>query len=408
MPLYLKDKLVSGTGAQGRSAYEAAKAGGYGGTEEEFNKALAAQVDTYTKEETNELLSFVIKNPILLNGTSTSQTAKKIPLPKNSRSIEISTYSLSTRPVFTLYKEGTSVASYYIADLTLKDNGMYVGTIDLSNKDADSFVVAYSSDVPHTEELWYKITINSIQYLYDSIPSNSSKLKGKTLLAFGDSICAARDYQDINGNTISCIGYAEQIAENNEMSLVANFGEPGWTLAKGYTATNESIGMKIRSARLSGYTADYILLDGGTNDWFLNVPIGDITPNFTLATVDQTTMCGGLEYAFDQIYSMNPIAKKVFVIVHKAKEQWNTANNIGKTMDDYMNACRKVCKKYSVKVVDLYEECGYNSAIVSGYTKPQVVSGVVQNYEDGTHPTTEGYKKFYVPLITSAMLSLAE
>ena len=43
MPLYLKDKLVSGTGAQGspgKSAYEAAKEGGYIGTEAEFSTAL--------------------------------------------------------------------------------------------------------------------------------------------------------------------------------------------------------------------------------------------------------------------------------------------------------------------------------------------------------------------------------
>ena len=40
MPLYLKDKLVSGTGTPGKSAYEAAKAGGYTGTEASFNQAL--------------------------------------------------------------------------------------------------------------------------------------------------------------------------------------------------------------------------------------------------------------------------------------------------------------------------------------------------------------------------------
>ena len=51
MPLYLKDKLVSGTGAPGRSAYEAAKAGGYAGTEEEFNEALATQAGAIPSSE---------------------------------------------------------------------------------------------------------------------------------------------------------------------------------------------------------------------------------------------------------------------------------------------------------------------------------------------------------------------
>ena len=40
MPLYLKDKLVSGTGAQGKSAYQTAAEAGYMGTEAAFNSAL--------------------------------------------------------------------------------------------------------------------------------------------------------------------------------------------------------------------------------------------------------------------------------------------------------------------------------------------------------------------------------
>ena len=88
MGIYQGSKLMSGGGG-GPSPYEIAKQNGYTGTEQAFNQLLAALEQNATKEETNELLSFVIKNPILLNGTSTSQTAKKIPLPKNSRSIEI-------------------------------------------------------------------------------------------------------------------------------------------------------------------------------------------------------------------------------------------------------------------------------------------------------------------------------
>jgi hypothetical protein len=41
MPLYLKDKLVSGTGASGKSAYQTAVDAGYTGTETAFNEALS-------------------------------------------------------------------------------------------------------------------------------------------------------------------------------------------------------------------------------------------------------------------------------------------------------------------------------------------------------------------------------
>lgn len=75
MPLYLKDKMVSGVslGVPGKSAYETAKEGGYAGTEEEFNQALtsvpshitdtenphsvtAIQVGAYSKAESDTLL----------------------------------------------------------------------------------------------------------------------------------------------------------------------------------------------------------------------------------------------------------------------------------------------------------------------------------------------------------------
>ena len=51
MPLYLKDKLVSGTGTPGKSAYEAAKEGGYAGTEEEFNQTLTSIPNHITDTE---------------------------------------------------------------------------------------------------------------------------------------------------------------------------------------------------------------------------------------------------------------------------------------------------------------------------------------------------------------------
>lgn len=48
MPLYLKDKMVSGIslGVPGKTAYEAAKEGGYTGTEEEFAQILANAATT--------------------------------------------------------------------------------------------------------------------------------------------------------------------------------------------------------------------------------------------------------------------------------------------------------------------------------------------------------------------------
>ena len=73
MPLYLKDKLVSGTGTPGKSAYKIAVEAGYMGTETAFNEALsnvpghidntdnphgvtAEQTGAYSTAETDALL----------------------------------------------------------------------------------------------------------------------------------------------------------------------------------------------------------------------------------------------------------------------------------------------------------------------------------------------------------------
>lgn len=74
MPLYLKDKMVSGIslGVPGKSAYEQAKEGGYAGTEEEFAQILANAATTdYVDEAIGKIPTPDVSGQINTHNTDT-------------------------------------------------------------------------------------------------------------------------------------------------------------------------------------------------------------------------------------------------------------------------------------------------------------------------------------------------
>lgn len=78
MPLYLKDKMVSGIslGVPGKSAYEQAKEGGYTGTEEEFAQILAnAATKDYVDEAIGEIPTPDVSGQIDTHNTDSSAHA---------------------------------------------------------------------------------------------------------------------------------------------------------------------------------------------------------------------------------------------------------------------------------------------------------------------------------------------
>ena len=76
-------------------------------------------------------------------------------------------------------------------------------------------------------------------------------LNGKSALYFGDSICYGEGYRG---------GYAKLISENNNMSYI-NKGVSGATITR-----REGTSCILDSVLSSNDTADYIILEGGTND----------------------------------------------------------------------------------------------------------------------------------------------
>lgn len=65
----------------------------------------------------------------------------------------------------------------------------------------------------------------------------------------------------------------------------------------------------------------------------------------------------------------------------------------------------QICKKYGVTVVDLYADSGLDTFLADHRDKYTCDS---YNWcrGDCTHPNAEGYERFYMPLIESALKAL--
>lgn len=148
--------------------------------------------------------------------------------------------------------------------------------------------------------------------------------------------------------------------------------------------------------------ADYIIFEGGVNDYLTNKRLGEITTDMT-GIVDTSTVIGGMEYICRQLLTKCAGKKIVYVITHKSKTHSWTKNRLGgsrdyKTWTDYHDAIVTVLKKYSVPYVDLFENSAFN-------TELEAYLAYTMN-NDGVHPNKDGYEMFYVPQIVSAMESI--
>ena len=215
-----------------------------------------------------------------------------------------------------------------------------------------------------------------------SVDANENSLYGKKLCNFGDSIA--------NGDNGT--SYAKQIATKYSMDFL-NYAHGGDTLANLNTNERGCIQNQINNFLSADIDPDYILLNGGTND-ILYAELGNITSFYEedeTHTWDATKTCGGLEKILYLLKSNKPNAKIVYVIPHRMQTK-NLNDQI-----EYFNLIRQICQKWSIPIVDIFNEGTLNTFVES-----------MRIFTDtGTHPTTEGYKRFYVPIIEKKLKEIS-
>lgn len=101
-----------------------------------------------------------------------------------------------------------------------------------------------------------------------------------------------------------------------------------------------------------------------------------------------------MEYLINMIINKWPNAIIVYMFEQKM------SSHVGDILNLH-DVCLAVCKKWSVPVLDMYENGGINLAIPQ-YKSIYGASGGT----DGTHPNGEGYRKFFVPRLRALLESL--
>lgn len=231
---------------------------------------------------------------------------------------------------------------------------------------------------------------NKYNDFYNIIVSKKENnvLKNKSIALDGDSICYGADYLG---------GYGKIIADNNNMTYT-NQAVSGGTIATG-TTNSDGTNRHWISTNIDNMpkNVDYVLIEGGFNDYANNVPLGTYTQYFDLDknTYDTTTFYGALDYLFTSLVDefVSQGVKIAFLIQHKINRIAFVNNNLNLTYESYYEAITKMCNKYAIPVIDLYKNSGFDTYFTS------LKSYTYNN--DGVHPTEDGYKKYYVDKITS-------
>lgn len=146
--------------------------------------------------------------------------------------------------------------------------------------------------------------------------------------------------------------------------------------------------------------ANYIIFEGGYNDWLLWTQIGTLTDTMS-GDLDDTKFYGALESICRQALAKWENGKIGFIITHKINDAWRTQKQEGATyptLDGYYQAIKNVCEKYSIPYLDLSKVSRLNTEL-QNYKKYTYNS-------DGVHPTKDGYQIFYVDTITKWMENL--
>jgi len=238
---------------------------------------------------------------------------------------------------------------------------------------------------------------------------NTSKLTGKTIIWDGDSICSG---------SAACGNWATRIVERNSMEY-KNYSVGGGTITenppKSITgASRHSVCATLDKMYAEYPNADYIIIEGGTNDADLlgNAMIGDKPTrlgtydrfNYT-GEYDRETFCGALESIFYRAteYWMG---KKIGFVV--AQKMGCDARSYGNRRF-YFDKAVEICIKWGIPYIDLWNGCYLNPNLMWMYNKDKTPDENKEEnicfYIDGQHLTSRGYD-FTSELIENWLLTL--
>ncbi|MBC9701409.1 MAG: SGNH/GDSL hydrolase family protein [Leuconostoc sp.] len=249
------------------------------------------------------------------------------------------------------------------ATITVPSNGAFYRTT-LKKVDLDTFVVVRGEVIPPESEMIptkYSIpTLLTESQVAENVMTNP--LYGLKWAALGDSITVSS-----GSGTVTATGYVNLIATRNKMTAY-NYGYNGSSITRnpamnGYQFTKRYLPMPD--------DADIVTVFGGTNDFGNNLPIG------IWGDTTDDTLYGAVKILIEGLMVKYPTKRIGFIL------PLPRVGNIGQTggLKDYVAVIHEVCKRYSMPVLDLYNESGF---------APDFTPNKNALMYDGLHPTPAG------------------
>lgn len=282
-----------------------------------------------------------------------------------------------------------------------------VGTITIP-ADAAYIRVSYPKADYNTPKLWYRLMVTKVAewskgYLAsDSVPRLQGAglmpdysaayncLYGKTAIWNGDSICAADN--DSQG------GWPFRIAAANGM-YTRSWAIAGGCIAENVSAsggTAHSVCGTLDTMLAVLPNADYILIEGGTNDadQLGTNGIGtfdddDFSAEY-IAALDEDTFSGALESIFYRLVTTMKGKHIGYIIPQK---MGHTAELVARRRT-YFDRAIDICKKWGIPYLDLWNGLYFNWRLAAHWDQSMTSAeneAAGNLYMDGQHLTTTGY-----------------
>lgn len=206
--------------------------------------------------------------------------------------------------------------------------------------------------------------------------------KGKTIVAFGDSVIAGWGWKEGTG-------IIQPLKEKYPDATWINKAESGANMAVTSSPAHTPI---VNQITIYTGAADAIIFDGGVNDKNNGISIGSIATAYD-AMYNTSTFCGALESALQYIMDRYPLAVKLYIIPHSFAKDNSYVDSI------YSKAI-EICEKWNMPYLDMrvYSQIAMTSANKDKYTyNPNSKKG------DGVHPNETWYRTFYSPVVDQAL-----
>lgn len=197
------------------------------------------------------------------------------------------------------------------------------------------------------------------------------------MLFAGDSICEAiceaAGGRWETGKSI--VGWAGRIIESNGMTGV-NLGKGGASISN-CRGTNTVVNQLAAHSQIKA-DYDYVIMHGGVNDAWDSAPVGGMAEGFD-GPFDYTTFAGGLEDLFQYVKETYPNSQLGFIINFQLpKATYGRLSD----MTEYVDMTIKICKKWKIPYLDLYNNEAINEEL----------KGTTTAYlHDYIHPNKDGY-----------------